>query len=329
VIATSSQDAAVRRGCEALVGVCANLSAGERALIVVDRTTREVGEALASVAQATGARVETAVIPELGFHGEEPAAEVGAAMAAADVVFAATNMSLAHSAACRAALAAGTRCLSLPDYSLSVLASPALLADFRALGEEAAMLAGALTRAKAVRIRAAGGTDLSCAVEGRSGNSAPGRCAGPGTLASPPDSEANIAPLEASGEGVIVVDGSIPAPGLGLLDHAIELTVRDGRVVDVGGGIEADRLRAMLDAAGDPEARTVAEIGVGLNPLASLSGVMLEDEGCRGTAHVGLGGNATIGGASQLAFHLDLVLREAVLEVDGAQLPLARTDVLG
>jgi len=61
----------------------------------------------------------------------------------------------------------------------------------------------------------------------------------------------------------------------------------------------------------------VAELGIGLNPLAELSGAMLEDEGCLGTAHLGMGSNATIGGENEVPFHLDHVIRDACIEIDG------------
>ncbi|HOY67834.1 MAG TPA: aminopeptidase, partial [Candidatus Ozemobacteraceae bacterium] len=70
------------------------------------------------------------------------------------------------------------------------------------------------------------------------------------------------------------------------------------------------------DRLGEPATRVLAELGVGLNPAARLCGSMLEDEGCRGTVHLGFGSNATIGGRNRVPFHLDMVLRHADLRVD-------------
>jgi leucyl aminopeptidase (aminopeptidase T) len=79
-------------------------------------------------------------------------------------------------------------------------------------------------------------------------------------------------------------------------------------------------------SAGELRARVVAEIGVGLNPAAELCGAMLEDEGCAGTVHVGIGANAAIGGANAVPFHLDVVLRAPTLLVDDA--PVVQAGVL-
>jgi leucyl aminopeptidase (aminopeptidase T) len=62
----------------------------------------------------------------------------------------------------------------------------------------------------------------------------------------------------------------------------------------------------------------LAECGVGLNPDAELTGSMLTDEGTNGTMHFGFGSNATVGGQNDVSFHLDVVFREATLEIDGS-----------
>jgi leucyl aminopeptidase (aminopeptidase T) len=306
-------------GAERIVGHCAGLRAGERALVLCDPGTRAVGAALAAAARAITAAedVEVLEIPPLRMHGDEPPAAAADAMLAADVVFGATAFSLAHARARVAATAAGARYLSLPDLTPERLGSAALDADFRALTPLADAYAARFTAGAALTITSRAGTHLRCAIGGRAGNAAPGWTDAPGGLASPPDAEANVAPLEDGSDGVIVVDGSIPHPDFGLLDHAVELVVRAGRVVDVAGPGAAG-LRALLGAA--PENAVVAEIGVGLNPRAALSGAMLEDEGCAGTVHVGIGGNAGLGGANAASFHLDHVLRAPTLEVDGERL---------
>jgi 2,5-dihydroxypyridine 5,6-dioxygenase len=311
-------------GAARLVDVCAGLRAGESALVLCDPSTRAVGEAIATAARARSERVELLEIPALRMHGDEPPAAAAARMPEVNVLFAATAFSLAHSQARAAATAAGTRCLSLPDLTPERLASPALLVDFRALTPVAAAVAGRFAAADALHLTSAAGTDLRCTIAGRAGNAAPGWCDGPGSLASPPDAEANVCPLEDGSDGVIVVDGSIPHPAFGLLDTPLTLTVREGRVTAIEGP-RADALAALFDAGGDPRTRVVAEIGVGLNPRARLCGAMLEDEGVLGTVHVGIGANAAIGGRNAVRFHLDHVLRAPTLTVGGVALIEAGT----
>jgi len=310
---------AIARGCRTLVVTCGDVQPGWEVLVVSDTATQPVGEAVASTARELGARVTHSVIAPLNAHGEEPPAEVGAHMLRCKAIFGLTHYSMAHSNARYQASLAGARYLSLPDYSMQVLAGAALQVDFRALTGQADWLAQRFTGATHLRVRTRLGTDIEMRADGRQGNSTPGWCTGPGIIASPPDAEANVPPLEEATQGVIVVDGSIPCPEIGLLDEPMTLTVRDGRVRAIDGP-GASVLESLFDRVGDDRARVIAEFGVGLNPAAQLCGNMLEDEGCAGTAHFGIGSNATIGGTNSVPFHLDHVVRDITLDIDGERI---------
>ena len=122
-----------RAGARRLVRTCAGLQTGERAYVVSDERTRDVADYVASEAKMLTPHVRHDVIPACAMHGSEPPSEVAARMAEADVIFGMTTMSMAHTAARRRAVGCGARYLSLPDYSLDLLASPSLRADFAAI----------------------------------------------------------------------------------------------------------------------------------------------------------------------------------------------------
>lgn len=311
--------ATAESGAWQLVVTCGAVVASEAALVVADAATEPAARLVLAALDERGAASRLLVTDGPAMHGLEPLPDVAAAMLQSDVVFGMTTASMAHSNARNQATRAGARYLSLPGYSIEALASPALQADFRGITPAADALAGALSDAAVIVVESAAGTDLRASAAGRTGNSAPGWCDGPGSLASPPDAEANVAVLETSAEGRIVADGSVTAPGLGLLRAPIVLDVEAGRVTRCAGEL-APMLEALLRAPADGAASTVAEIGLGLNPLARLSGWMLEDEGCLGTVHVGVGANATIGGRNEVPFHVDLVLRGATVTADGVLL---------
>ena len=63
-----------------------------------------------------------------------------------------------------------------------------------------------------------------------------------------------------------------------------------------------------LLAAGGPEGTNVAELGIGTNEKAILTGELLEDEKILGTCHVAFGASAAIGGTVQVPVHLDCVV---------------------
>ena len=104
-----------------------------------------------------------------------------------------------------------------------------------------------------------------------------------------PAGEGFIAPL--NGEGTIIASSLAP---LGLTDEPASLTLRDGRIVAAEGGLGPEYLKR-LQAHGEL-GTNLAELGVGTNDRAQLTGNVLEDEKILGTVHVAFGASAGIGG---------------------------------
>lgn len=252
-------------------------------------------------------------------HGAEPPAAAAAAMAAADVIFGATRFSLYHSQARRDAVARGARFVNMADYRIGMLSSGGLFADFAAQGARMDRFAEA-AEGRTIRVVTAAGTDLTASIEGRKAVRQYGRSLRPGSSSSPPDIEAALGPLEGTAEGVLVVDGSVPCPGLGVLRENIRVGIRQGRIVSVAGGGEAAILEQAMADLHDNDIYGVAEIGVGFNDRSALCGSMLEDEGAMGTLHVGFGSNLAFGGSVAGSNHLDMIIRDASVWVDGRQL---------
>jgi leucyl aminopeptidase (aminopeptidase T) len=59
---------------------------------------------------------------------------------------------------------------------------------------------------------------------------------------------------------------------------------------------------------------------VGTNDRAQLTGNVLEDEKILGTVHVAFGASAGIGGNVSVPIHLDVVILEPTLEVEGERI---------
>jgi leucyl aminopeptidase (aminopeptidase T) len=81
----------------------------------------------------------------------------------------------------------------------------------------------------------------------------------------------------------------------------------------------------LLEAHG-PDGTNVAELGIGTNEKAILSGEILEDEKLLGTAHLAFGASAAIGGTVQVPVHLDCLVMKPDVTVDGE--PLVRDGAL-
>lgn len=300
---------------------CGNLRSGETVAIIYCDENAEVGRIFVEEAHHLTDRVNAVQVAPLGRHGEEPPAEASDAMLAADLICGVTRMSMAHTRARTNAGARGARYLSLADYSLELLEDPCLLVDFRARGAIARKLADIFTKGRNIHVTTRAGTDITIDAGDRIGNCCPGYVEKAADLGSPPDIEANVSPLETGSNGRVVVDGSIPVPGIGLLDEPVMLTVVNGRITEFAGNAElVEKLREMFKAVGSDKAYVLAECGVGLNDKARLTGAMLTDEGTLGTMHFGFGSNATVGGMNDVPFHTDFVFRDASLEVDGQTL---------
>ena len=68
------------------------------------------------------------------------------------------------------------------------------------------------------------------------------------------------------------------------------------------------------------DGRNIAELGIGTNDKAMLTGNVLEDEKVMGTVHIALGDNKSMGGKVSVASHLDLIIKSPTLIVDGKEI---------
>ncbi len=97
----------------------------------------------------------------------------------------------------------------------------------------------------------------------------------------------------------------------------MKMRVERGFITDIHGGHQAGVLREDLEVKKDPDVYNIAELGVGLNPKSRMTGIMLDDEGVLGSAHIGIGTNITLGGKVKAAVHYDLVIWRPTIELDG------------
>ena len=300
------------RAVKTVVRQCMGIQPGEDVLVVCNPVTEEIGALMRIEAQGEGADATLAVISERDSAAAEPPRPVAAAMAAADVVLAPTIQSLSHTDARKVASEAGVRVGSLPGVTEEMLGR-LMTSDLEEIRRRSWALVTALNRASEARITCNHGSDLRIGLEGRNGIVDAGELGSRGAFGNLPCGEGFIAPVIEGTEGILVIDGSIAE--VGLLDTPTALTVREGRVVEATGP-DGSRLLELLTAHGD-EATSIAELGIGTNEEAELTGNILEDEKILGTCHVAFGASAAIGGTVQVPVHLDCVVLEPTVEIDG------------
>lgn len=300
---------------------CGNLQPRERLLILCDAKTKELGERFAEEATEMQATVNLMEVNTLTKAGQEPPEEVVAQMVESDLIMSLCSFSLAHSQARISASEKGARFLSMPDYSWDLLSDESLMVDFHKQAPTVTKVAELLSNGDRVHVKSAKGTDITLHITGRTGNNCPGFTQKAGDLGSPPDIEANVSPLETLSNGTVVVDGSITMPEIGLLTSPVTLTVKEGRITTIESS-NSDYVKILTTIFEDKDSkrRVLAECGIGLNPKAQLTGIMLTDEGTLGTVHFGFGSNFSVGGQNQVDFHLDFVLKDISVWVDDRQL---------
>lgn len=302
------------RAVGTVVGPCLGVRAGEDVVIVVDRTTQALGDALREAAARLGAEPVVTVMEPRAVDGEEPPAAVAAALAAAQVFIAPTRRSLSHTRARKAASDGGARGATLPGVTEDMLAR-LMACDFPTMAGRSRRVAELLTAADEAHVSCPHGTDFTADLTGRTGIADDGDLSAAGAFGNLPCGEGFISPL--SGTGTLV---AATLAGLGLPDEPVRLTVRDGRLADAEGEWGA-RWTALMDAAGagDGKGRNLAELGVGTNERATLTGNILEDEKMLGTVHVAFGASAGIGGTVAVPVHLDCLVADATLDVGGTR----------
>jgi leucyl aminopeptidase (aminopeptidase T) len=304
---------------------CLGVSPRDRVLIVSNPPQRRIAAALLDIASRRAHNVQHLEYPTLSRHGEEPPHAVARALEGATAALMPTVYSISHTRARIRASARGVRIAGMSSLTEAAFAA-ALPIDYVSLEQTTAAVARALTAATTCRITSAAGTDLTVQIRGRGAHEDNGNLRAAGSFGNLPAGEAYIAPIETEAEGTIVVDGSLA--GYGLLREPLHLRLRRGRIVDAAGEA-AEWLLETLDAGRLGGGRTIAELGVGVNPGAHVVGTTILDEKARGTVHVAFGTNVSFGGANDAGVHIDAVLLKPAIHLDGVPFihDAASTDV--
>ncbi|MBI2845247.1 MAG: aminopeptidase [Chloroflexi bacterium] len=195
-----------------------------------------------------------------------------------------------------------------------------LEADFYAIAQLTDKLVKRLQGKKNVHLTTPLGTDLQFSIEGRQVQADTGLIHTPGEYGNLPGGEAFCAPLEDSANGILVIDKTLPK---GLLSALVRVVFKEGHAVEISGGEDAEWLQHRIEVAKQKPfgemADVIGELGIGTNPQAKLRGKVVTDEKVMGTVHVAIGNNYDhpIGGVNRAALHVDGVVGEPTLVVDG------------
>lgn len=297
----------------AALNECLGLKTSEKLLVVCDEPCHEIGDAFRAAGEKLCKESVLVQITPRKNSGNEPPEPVGEWFSQFDVAVMPTSKSLSHTNARRKACEKGTRIATLPGISKDVF-KRTMNVDWSRIGTYTRTIAARLSSAKEVYITTEAGTDLRFQTGGRKVKIDDGHIKEKGAFGNLPGGEAFLAPLEGTAEGKIVFDGSFPF--VGKLKEPFTLYVKNGQVTRI---LEHDakiHLRRVFNMYGQ-NARNIAEFGVGTHSSAKISGNILEDEKVKGTIHIALGDNASMGGNVKVPVHLDGIIKNPTIELDG------------
>ena len=304
----------LKKAAEIALKDCMAVKKGERVLIITDEPARKIGYALWEGAKELGAEAIFTEIITPRSNGEEPPEPIAELMKLVDVILIPTSKSLSHTDSRREASKAGVRIATLPGITEDMM-TRTLNANYKEIAKKSDILAEIISKASNIRITSAKGTDINLAVKGRDGHSDTGLNHNPGDFSNLPAGEAYVAPMEGKSEGVIVFDGSMAGVGI-LKDEVINVKVEEGYATEITGGAGAEKLYSIMEPFGKL-AFNLAELGIGTHDKALITGEVLEDEKVIGTVHIAFGDNKSMGGIIRVASHLDGVIMEPTVIVDG------------
>jgi len=299
--------ASLERVSEIVWKQCIRAKKAEEALIITD----PAGERLRignSLLKAATCSCRLMKMKPTGMHGREPEPGVAKAMKGFDVVLAPTAYSITHTKATAAAIGNGARVATMPGISIGMFRR-AIPVDYAAMSATCERLRRLLANAASVSVTTVAGTDIAMELEpGRKVSSDNGIVDRPGKLNNLPAGEVAVAPMEGTANGIIVFD-------LSSMDQRMRrpfrVEVRGGHAVSCG---NAKLWRSISSVA---NGTNLAELGIGTNPKARITGKILEDEKVMGTAHIAFGTSAELGGKIQTSIHLDSVFARPTIMLDG------------
>lgn len=267
------------------------LETGQQVLITSDTASdKRVVEATAGAAYAVGAVPTVVSYPTLPAPMMEPPSPVAKAILGAHVWFDFSVAYQLYSPAYHAAIENGCIYVCLTGMDVDMMVRTIGRVNQAPMVEMAARLYQMSQAAEIVRVTSPGGTDMKMRVD-KAGDHFWEHPPAEGGFPQMLGGQSGYMFHRESVEGVLVFDGALwPPADLGLLQGPVRLTIENGYVKGIEGGMEASIFSRWLESFGHPEAYLMDHACYGFNPgVARPSGRILEDERVFGCMQFGLG----------------------------------------
>jgi leucyl aminopeptidase (aminopeptidase T) len=282
----------------------------ESCLILTDTLKEPIAKQFFDYISKINSNVHFEVMEPLSGHGQEPLPRIADLMKKFDVELLITTASLSHTNARRGASSVGARIASMPILTEEIC-NRCLDVDYEKIKENSDRLQRILQASKIIRVTSKAGTDIIFKRGDMEVFSRPGKLDFKGAWGNLPSGEVEFGPMNANGK--YFVDGSLS--GFEKLKTPLIFSVTGGVVVEIEGK-RSEEVKHSFDSIG-PKAYVVAELGIGTNPKAIVTGNTLEDEKAAGTCHIAVGNNVSYGGKNEVPLHQDGLIKKPTIFADG------------
>ena len=309
---------------EIAVRMMGQVKPGENLLILADTwTDMEIAEACLIAGINAKANAQLLVIPRMSHTDtREFNPSTAGAIQGADVIVAVCETMFIEKAATRKAREGGTRITSaMPRGQEDFVISGIVDVDYPRMVEAAKKIARLWKKTELCRLTSPLGTDISFRLQGRPVDVGDGVADKPGAVDFFPGVDVNIAPIEETINGTIVIDGCIE-PGSSLVSSPITCRLEKGVITSIKGAADANAWRSALESVNDPTAFHLCHFTLGLNPRATVSDNMHECEHTMGAVTFGFGDQdpSFQGTVGTCPIHADVVLLSPTIYLDGVMM---------
>ncbi len=293
------------------------LKPGETVCILRDteEESRPFAAIISAAVRRAGAEPVSMIIEPRTVGGQELPETVAGAFLRSSAIINLGKWAIVHSRAVSAALGAGARTCNLRGFGDGMLESPGVTTDYEAVRMNALAVDALLERASEIRFTTADGCDVTMKLCGRKGRAQTGFANKPGQFSGLPDGESTVAPLEGTTQGCIVNPYIIDK--IGRCDEPFRMEIKDGWIVKVEGGKQARQLLELFDKTDGNARRFASQFALGMNPDCRIFPDTKEVSKRLGTLHVALGDNISLGGTVQCGLHIDIVILNPTVWLDG------------
>lgn len=282
----------------------------EKVLILANPSYRQL---VADITKNKDKKFEVTYFPPTKKDGNEPPKEIAEKMLNYKTIIFLTEKSLTHTKARRNATKNGAKIASCPGITKEIF-ERCVPIDYKLMKKRHKKLYPIIKNSQSIIITSPAGTNITLTVHDTQSGPKELFIKKKGDYNNIPIGEVDSGIVRSKTNGTIVYDGSIA--GVGKITTPIKLEVKKGKATIVSKNKDSTKLKKLLESVG-PKAYNLAELGIGTNPNAILTGNVLEDEKVLGTCHIALGNDLSYNGTNNVPIHLDGIILKPTITVDG------------